>query len=179
MDFGASSSDVPLALLKGLLGLVAIVGTLVKYAKGAADKRLAEAAKVPASDVPPVLPPQRHVSPFPSSEITGRFLEAHTAVVMRAERALADAKTELEQCRRERDDVAADARRTAALLVRAETEERSAKAKLATLEAAVEHWRSEAARHEREAERLRARQRTERVDPETIATPMRPPRRTP
>lgn len=164
MDFGAGSSDVPLTLLKAFLGLCGLIGVLVQWAKRSADKRLEEAAKTPHSDPPPSVE-RRHVSPFPSSEVTGRFLEAHTAVVMRSEQALADAKDELSRCRQERDEMASDARRTAALLVKAEMEERSAKAKLATLEQAVEHWREEAAKHEREAEQLRARLRVERVDP--------------
>jgi septal ring factor EnvC (AmiA/AmiB activator) len=165
-----------LTFVASIAGPVAGIVTAVVFAvRRERKKALARVESEPPAA--PRVPAQPMLFADPS--ITGKIHEANVSIA-RSEWALSELRDELRTCREERDQVAQDSRRTADALVRAEVDLRSALAKLATLEQSRDHWRGEAARLESEVERLSARQRVERVDPETIVTPLRPgPRRAP
>lgn len=175
MDWHTIQTSAPAAITAflGIVGtLVAGVVKLAKMWRAAKDALMQSTPPVAPAALP--APPRTPSGPFTSAETTGRFLEAHAAVVMRSEWVVAELRDELRECRAEKEQLAQDAQRTAAALVARERELNSALAKHATLMQAEEHWRNEAARLERECERLRAQQRTERVNPETLKTPLRP-----
>ena len=170
LDWHTLATSVPAAITAFVSITVAFVSGAIKLAKmwrAVQDKRMA--SEPPVAPMPPVALP----SPAFGHEVTGKLLDA---LEKRTEWVVADYRKQLEECEREKAEMAADARRTATALMVAEREARSAEAEVYTLENALSEWRGKAAQYEAEAERLRAQQRKDRVDPDTIVTPLRPPK---
>ena len=165
MDFGASSADVPLAIIKGLCGLIVVLGPFLVRAQNQAKQ-----ATKRMQDVPPSTPPESLQAGHWQKEITGNMasLASSTQSVVDVMR------DELKREREEKQQIAADARRTANELQIALRDLNSAQVKVASLERVSAEWRSRAAELEAKVERLEAQQRTDRVDPDIVITPLRP-----
>lgn len=182
MEFGSSSADTIRAGVAFLSSVVGLIGLALSVVERGKKKRQQAMQAVPPSAPALAVPPQT-TNPFGvDPSITGKLLEANVSIA-RSEWALGELKDELRKCREERDEVAQDAKRTAATLVATESQLRatevqynSALVKLASLERVAQEWRDTAARLERNVDLLKARLRTERVDPEALKTPLRPPR---
>jgi hypothetical protein len=165
MDWHALADSVPAALTTFGVIAASAIGVAVKIAKvwrAAQDERM--------KTFQPVAPmPALPANPFGvDPSLTGKLLEANVSIA-RSEWFLSELKDELRQCRQERDEMAADATRTAATLAARESQLRakqreltSAQAKLATLEQARDQWQAIAEMRQRELDELQARIDTDR-----------------
>jgi hypothetical protein len=199
VDLSGLADSIP-AAITAFAGIVtACVATVVKVAK---VWRAVQDARM--QSVPPVAPqpvPREPTNPFGHAPLTdpsisARVLEANIAV-HRAEAYVADERERTRQAlaraEQEREEVAQDARRTAAALTAAQLQLDAARAKQATSEASAAHWRGEAERLQRERDQAEGRASAavrelrahkgeatgaHSTGPETAITPLRPPRPT-
>jgi hypothetical protein len=164
MDWHALADSVPAALTTFGVIAASAIGVAVKIAKvwrAVQDERM--------KTIPPVAPmPALPANPFGADpSLTGKLLEASVSIA-RADWAMGELRDELRQCREERDEIAGDAKRTAAALARSEVqlvakrrELISAQAKLATLEQARDQWKAIAELRQQEVDELQAKVKTD------------------
>jgi hypothetical protein len=185
------ANGVPEGVTALVVGLTSVVALAVKAAKIWRSVQDARMRSVPP--VAPVAPAQPHhyANPPPSGTIAASELQAHVSRAIR-EMQLTDLRDEMAAVRRDMAEVADDARRTAAALVKAQLQLDAAHAKIATLEAALAECQALALMRLRERDAAEARaqfaarelaafksdsQAGLSTQPAANITPLRPPRR--
>lgn len=181
----SGSADVPTGVGLYISAITFAISLLLKFVDRGKSKRQREMLAIPPSN-----PTPQAGWAFADPSVTGKIHEANVSLA-RSDWIVGELRDEMAAVRRDMAAVSDDQRRTAAELVKTQTQLVSAEAKAQTAEAAAEKWRAEATRLERERDACEARARalldelvdrkrelssTHSTTPESVVTPLRPPK---